>query len=77
MNTIPNCFDHFLDEMIRTSPSGALHSVYVVGSVLTPDFDPDHSDINSIVVVDDITLDLLDFFVVLGHTYKKTESPLP
>ncbi len=70
MSGIPKSFDNFLDEIVTAREQDGFLSVYVVGSVLTPDFRPDRSDINSLVVVADINLKLLDFFVSLGKKHK-------
>ncbi len=77
MNDIPKCFDDFLDEIITAREKDGVLSVHVVGSVLTPDFKPGRSDINSLVVAADINLDLLDFFVSLGKKHKDSGIAAP
>ena len=46
-----------------------LHSVCLTGSALTTDFDPDHSDINSILVLQQMELKLLERLAPLGKKY--------
>jgi len=65
---ISHHFDKFSTTILDTGPV-KIHSIFVVGSVLTPDFLPGHSDINSIVVMDDVSLEFLDFMVALGKEY--------
>ncbi len=77
MNSIPKCFDNFLDRIIMDREKDGVLSVHAVGSVLTPDFKPDQSDINSLVVVADINLKLLDFFVSLGKKHKNCGVAAP
>jgi len=62
-------FDKSSATIVETAPV-KIHSIFVVGSVLTPDFLPDRSDINSIVVMDDVSLEFLDFMVTLGKEYR-------
>ncbi len=76
MNSIPKSFDNFLNEIVTARELEFL-SVHVVGSVLTPDFKPDRSDINSLVVVADINLKLLDFFISLGKKHKDSGIAAP
>ena len=49
----------------------------MTGSVLTPDFQPGISDINSIVVVENVSLDFLDFIVRLGKKYSRYNIGAP
>lgn len=77
MNSIPKSFDNFRNEIITAREKDGVLSVHVVGSVLTPDFKPDRSDINSLVVVTDINLKLLDFFISLGKKHKNSGIAAP
>jgi hypothetical protein len=70
LTNIPDEFTKFT-EAVRTGPPVPVQSITVVGSVLTPDFLPGTSDINSIVVVDAVTIELLDFMVPLGREYRR------
>jgi hypothetical protein len=68
-----NISSHFKEfsEAIKSDSPVNIHSIHVVGSALTPDFIPGHSDVNSIVVVDEVTLEFLDFIVRLGKKYSQ------
>jgi len=48
-----------------------LHSVHVVGSAVTDDYDPDVSDINTVVVLKEMDLAFLDHVAPLGKKYRK------
>ncbi len=63
-------FDAFSGAVLAESPVNIL-SMAVVGSVLTPDFIKGESDINSIIVLEDVKLDFLNFMVELGREYSK------
>jgi len=67
---ISSHFEEFAKAIESDSPVNIL-SIHVVGSALTPDFIPGQSDVNSIVVVDEITLEFLDFIVRLGKKYSQ------
>ena len=67
----------FLD-MILEHHQDLIHSVHIVGSALTQDFDPRTSDINSVVVLDKMDLNFLAFLAPLGKKYgrKRIAAPL-
>jgi hypothetical protein len=65
---ISDQFHEFSAALAADSPV-PVHSVAVIGSALTPDFVPGQSDINSIVVVENVTVEFLDFIVLLGKKY--------
>ncbi|HEB69218.1 MAG TPA: hypothetical protein ENI88_06315 [Desulfobulbus sp.] len=67
---IPPSFLRFAEQIKGNSPV-AVHSMYVVVSVLTPDFNPDGSDINSLIVVEEHQLDFLDFLITLGKEFRE------
>jgi len=73
---IPAEFNDFAREIQRDGPV-EVHSVTVVGSVLTPDFLADRSDINSIVVVEEVKVDFLDFMISLGKKYAPQRIAAP
>lgn len=73
---ITDNFQKFAAALITDSPR-PVHSVTVVGSALTPDFVPDQSDINSLVVVDEVSRDFLDFMVTLGNKYSRHSIAAP
>jgi len=55
-----------------------IHSIHIVGSALTQDFDPATSDINSVVVLGKMDLKFLEFLAPLGKKYgrKRIAAPL-
>ena len=48
-----------------------LHSITITGSALTDDFDPDRSDINSVFVLHQMDLGLLEGLAPLGRKYRR------
>ena len=70
-------YQPFLD-MILEHHQDLIHSVHIVGSALTQDFDPRTSDINSVVVLNKIDLKFLEFLAPLGKKYgrKRIAAPL-
>ena len=67
----------FLD-MILEHHQDLIHSVHIVGSALTQDFDPRTSDINSVVVLDKMDFKFLEFLAPVGKRYgrKRIAAPL-
>ncbi|MBV6518719.1 MAG: hypothetical protein DCC43_06425 [Candidatus Brocadia sp.] len=53
-------------------------SLYVIGSAVTKDFHPRHSDINTLLVVNQVNIPLFDYIAILGKRYgkKKIRAPL-
>ncbi len=70
-------FQPFMDEILSDSRD-KVHSIYITGSALTSDFDPKHSDINSIFVLNRMELKFLEKLAPLGKKYgkKKVSAPL-
>lgn len=58
----------FLEDVV-SSCGGNLHSMHVVGSAVTSDFDPNASDINSLVVLKDMDLGFIESLAPLGRKY--------
>jgi hypothetical protein len=58
----------FLVEILERFPA-ELRSIYVTGSALTPDFNDKTSDINSLIVLSDLTFDFLRFLAPLGKKF--------
>jgi hypothetical protein len=54
-----------------------IHSIAVTGSVLTADFNPDKSDINSIFVLHKMDLKFLEILATLGKKYRKKRIGVP
>ena len=74
-----NISKHFTEfaDALHTDPPVEVLSITVVGSTLTPDFSPESSDINSIVVVNEITVAFLDYMVERGRTYRSKNIAAP
>lgn len=67
----------FFREILDGSP-GAIHSLHIVGSAVTPDFREKGSVIHSVIVIHAIDFDFLQFVASLGKKYRKKgiASPL-
>lgn len=74
--SIKKVFDPFLEEILKSYRDG-IHSVHIVGSCLTPDYDEKTSDINSIVVLKEMDLGFVEFIAPLGRKYKKRNLAAP
>ncbi len=75
-DNIPQAMHEFIAQVQEETPVD-LHSVHVVGSVLTPDFQPGRSDINSVIVLERIELAFLDVLVRLGAGFRKKNIAAP
>jgi predicted nucleotidyltransferase len=74
--SIKKVFEPFLKEILE-SYREEIHSVHIVGSCLTPDYDEKTSDINSIVVLKEMNLGFVEFLAPLGRKYKKRSVAAP
>ena len=54
-----------------------LHSICIVGSALTRDYDPKISDINSVIVLHEMDLKFLELLAPLGKKYGKKGVAAP
>ena len=54
-----------------------IHSIYVVGSALTNDFQEKHSDINTIIVLKQINLKFLELLAPMGKKFRKQQIAAP
>ncbi len=66
----------FFREILQ-SAAPRIHSLYLVGSVLTEDYLEGVSDLNSIIVLREMALDFLDVLAPLGGKYGKTGLAAP
>ena len=57
--------------------SGNIHSIHIVGSSLTPDYNEKTSDINSVVVLKTMDMKFFEFIAPLGRKYKKKGIAAP
>ena len=73
---ISDRFKLFLDDVL-SHHQDKIHSVYVVGSALTHDYDQKISDINSVFVLHEMDLDFLDLLAPLGKKYGKKGIAAP
>ncbi len=69
-------FKLFADEMLQDHPD-KIHSLHITGSCLTDDYDPKHSDINSVCVLKDMDLKFLESLAPLGKKYRKKKVAAP
>lgn len=73
---ITDRFKPFL-EFLLEDHQDKLHSVYIVGSALTRDYDPKMSDINSVIVLHEMDLKFLELLAPLGKKYGKKGIAAP
>jgi predicted nucleotidyltransferase len=66
----------FIAEIIDRYPDN-LHSIYVVGSAITEDFNEKTSDINSIFVLNEMDLRFVELIAPLGKRHKKEGIAAP
>ncbi len=66
----------FLDNVLKNQHD-AIHSVHIVGSALTQDYDPKTSDINSVIVLQEMDLKFLALLAPLGKKYGKKRVAAP
>ena len=64
-------------EVLLEDHQDKLHSVYIVGSALTRDYDPKISDINSVIVLHEMDLKFLELLAPLGKKYGKKGIAAP
>ncbi len=67
----------FIEEVSGSEHAGNLHSFHIVGSALTPDFDEKNSDINSVIVLNDMDLGFVEYLAPLGKRYRKKGVAAP
>ncbi len=66
----------FFEEILRGYPD-RVHSLHIVGSAITPDFHPKHSDINSVIILPAIDFGFMKFLGALGKKYRKNRLAAP
>ena len=69
-------FKPFQDEIL-SSYQEKIHSMTIIGSALTDDFDPKKSDINSVFVLTKMDLKFLELMAPLGKKYGKKSIAAP
>jgi len=70
-------FKPFLD-VVLNKYKDKIHSIHITGSALTEDFNPNTSDVNSVLVLKEMDLKFLEDFAPLGKKFgkKQVASPL-
>ena len=76
-NEVASKFKPFLD-IVLNKYKDKIHSIHITGSALTEDFNPNSSDINSVLVLKEMNLKFLEDFAPLGKKFgkKQVASPL-
>lgn len=69
-------FSSFAEEVFRGYTDN-LHSLYLVGSALTSDFEAKTSDINSVLVLKEMDLGFIERLAPLGAGYQKQKIAAP
>jgi hypothetical protein len=69
-------FKPFQDEILKNNRN-IIHSITITGSALTDDFDPEKSDVNSVVVLNNMDLEFLEVLIPLGKKYGKKQISAP
>ena len=69
-------FQPFMDKILEHYRD-LVHSIHIVGSSLTEDYDPESSDINSVVVLEKMDLKFIEFLAPLGKKYGKKRIAAP
>ena len=68
-HNIPDYVHQFVQELRNNAPV-RVEAVYLVGSVLTPDFQPAVSDLNTLILLPDEHRSFLDFLIGLGRRFR-------
>lgn len=69
-------FKPFQDDILKSHKDN-IHSITIFGSALTDDFDPEKSDVNSVLVLNKMDLGFLEVLASLGKTYGKKGISAP
>ena len=66
----------FLEEVLTCCPE-KVHSIYVTGSAVTPDFNEKTSDVNSLIVLNNLHFEFFKFLAPLGKKFKSKGISAP
>lgn len=66
----------FLEEVLNKYDEN-IHSIYITGTAITEDYDPKHSDVNSIFVLRKMDIGFLKLLAPLGKRYGKHRVSAP
>ena len=69
-------FKPFVEEILKPDAQ-KIHSIHVTGSALSTDYDPKHSDINSVLVLNQMDLKFLEILAPLGKKFGKKRVAAP
>jgi hypothetical protein len=69
-------YEPFLDNLLKQNQD-LIHSVHIVGSALTRNYDPKTSDINSVVVLHRMDLKFIEYLAPLGKKYGRKRIAAP
>lgn len=64
-------------EFVLAQQQKKIHSVYMVGSALTADYDPKSSDINSVIVLHKMDFKFLELLAPVGKKFGKKQVAAP
>jgi hypothetical protein len=64
-------------EFVLAHQQEKIHSVYIVGSALTADYDPKSSDINSVIVLHKMDFKFLELLAPVGKKFGKKQVAAP
>lgn len=73
---VAKLYEPFYDQLTDNF-NDIIHSITLVGSALTEDFDPSHSDINSILTLNNMDLKFIETFAPLGKKFGKKRIAAP
>lgn len=66
----------FLEDILKEYAEN-IHSIHIVGSAVTPDFNEKTSDINSVIILNEINFNFVEFLAPLGKKYGKQRIAAP
>jgi hypothetical protein len=73
---VAKLYEPFYDQ-ITNNFKDTIHSITLIGSALTEDFDKTHSDVNSIVTLNHMDLKFIEDFAPLGKKFGKKRIAAP
>ncbi len=66
----------FFNEIL-SSFDACINSIYIIGSAVTSDFDEKETDVDSLIVLEEMVLDIFDFIAHIGKKYGKKRIRAP
>ncbi len=66
----------FFNEIL-SSFDACINSIYIIGSAVTSDFDEKKTDVDSLIVLQEMVLDIFDFIAPIGKKYGKKRIRAP